>query len=663
MVPSTSRQPRPTRSSSPTTFGIYALCLGLPALVLIVCPLLESRVLAQNGTPVFRAGTELVRMDLSIADRLGRPVDDVRPDEIEITENGHRRPVILFRHLAERRDAADVSANLFNEVSENFLGATGHFFVLVFDQLHIAVGGEQRVREAADRFILRGLKHGDAVAVYGIPGPGPMLDLTTDLIKVRGGLREVHGKAARAAGVTDRPEPGPPAPQPGLLGGVPGAGGGLDAFAGSEVARARDSAAASRADAETHVFLSNLAEVMRRLQDIEGRKSVILFSQGFNAGALESQIEQLIYAAARSQTVVHVVDLSTATPRRGAPDRRDTLLRLAGETNGRVITDLANLDRALREIADQASDYYLVGFEPSASDTSAAYHPVQVKATRKGLVVRARSGYSIAPSQAPTPGHRAIDVALTVPRTFSALPVEYTTYEHVGPSPDKPRIITSVTAYVPQALCDRTGEVVFVVRDEATGRAVASGTDQLRLQGAPGDASAATLQPIRYSVQFEVPPGEYWMRVLVREPGGLIGTTDRRLHVWPLTGQGLATSDLIVASLHGARFDAPTKAEVHQGDEVLAYAEVYGTGDALRDANAQVEIGRADSGEIVATVDPLVKPGVLGKVVRARLPVEKLAEGRYFARLRLIAPNEAPKTLIRHFRVVAAAGAKPHTQP
>jgi hypothetical protein len=140
--------------------------------------------------------------------------------------------------------------------------------------------------------------------------------------------------------------------------------------------------------------------------------------------------------------------------------------------------------------------------------------------------------------------------------------------------------------------------------------------------------------------------------MLVREPGGVIGTADRRFHVWPLDSAAVATSDLIVARLAGKGFDPPSEAVVRQGDEVLAYLEVYGTAP-VDPAGAQVEVLRSD--EIVATVDAVVKPGSRGEtIVRARLPVSDLGEGQYCARVRIAAGKEPPRIVTRSFRVIAA---------
>ena len=679
MVPEATHQPHPLRPAlsqiesparhpdGPRLRPVRVAVLGFAAALLLVS---STRASAQDSSPVFRARTELVRLDVSVTGKDGRPVTDLRADEIEVAENGKRRPVILFRHVTGTRADADATSGVFEEVSHNNASSPGHLYVLVFDDLHLNAAHAQRTRLAAERFLSREVKPGDAIAIYALPGPGPALDLTGDLIRARGRLRELQGLAApsaggvrefdayrvarsgyRSAGIVDVSGPANALVDPVAAADVVGA----ESRSG-EIAREQATRTVAQADVQGQLFLTSLAGVMRKMRVIEGRKTFVLFSEGFFVDNLGLQMEKVASAAAQSNSTVYAIDVNTpGAPWRSAAEvaeRRDPLAVLAGETNGRLVTNAANLDQVLSRIAAETTDYYLVGFEPSGSEAPHDYHRVKVNVMRRGVVVRARTGYSATPAPTAFTERQAIDVALTVPRTCTAIPIAYTTYERIGEHADKPVIIASLTAHLP-AFRPAAGQadVVFVVRDAVSGRAVASGTDQIQLPasnaGAPGH-----LEPVQYAVQFEVPPGEYWMRMLVREPGGVIGTADRRFHVWPLDTATLATSDLIVARLAGKGFDPPSEAVVRHGDEVLAYVEVYGTA-AVDPAGAQVDVLRSD--EVVATVDAVVKPGSHGEtIVRARLPVSGLDEGQYSARVRIAAAGVPPRIVTRSFRVIAA---------
>src|SRR5262249_40707492 len=142
--------------------------------------LLAAAALGQAQQPpqpetTFKAGVELVRLDVRVTGLDGRAIKDLRQDEIEVADGGARLPVVLLQHIEEPEDSfAEVASHtVAGEVSTNQGAARGHLYVLIFDQLHIAPGNEQRARLAAQRFVSTRLRPGDRVALYALPGPGP----------------------------------------------------------------------------------------------------------------------------------------------------------------------------------------------------------------------------------------------------------------------------------------------------------------------------------------------------------------------------------------------------------------------------------------------------------------------------------------------------------
>ena len=78
-----------------------AACLGLLA------PAAGGPAWCQEPPPelrrdVFRVDTEVVLLDVVVRDKKGRSVRDLRPDEIEVYEDGVRQQVGSFRFLDSR---------------------------------------------------------------------------------------------------------------------------------------------------------------------------------------------------------------------------------------------------------------------------------------------------------------------------------------------------------------------------------------------------------------------------------------------------------------------------------------------------------------------------------------------------------------------------------
>ena len=98
------------------------------------------------------------------------------------------------------------------------------------------------------------------------------------------------------------------------------------------------------------------------------------------------------------------------------------------------------------------------------------------------------------------------------------------------------RVLLSLEADLPvRGRHTGTADVVFVVRDMRDGRVVASGTGTMPLPLKPRARAPTGVGACR--VHFDVPPGSYMMRTVVREPGGLVGSADRKLDVRGSTGR------------------------------------------------------------------------------------------------------------------------------
>src|SRR5262245_7450851 len=154
---------------------------------------------AQTPPPVFRSGTEVVRFDVRVTDGAGRPITDLRSDEIEIVEDGTPRPILLFQHFQEPSQAYGEAAlrAVSAEVSSNRGAPRGHLYLLIFDQRHITAGNEQTARRAAESFLKSAVRPADRVAIVGVPGPGPSIGFTADRTRALAELRKVQGTLER----------------------------------------------------------------------------------------------------------------------------------------------------------------------------------------------------------------------------------------------------------------------------------------------------------------------------------------------------------------------------------------------------------------------------------------------------------------------------------
>jgi VWFA-related protein len=671
---------------------------------------------ARDGQPVFRSGADLVRFDVRVTDGSGRPIRDLRPEEIEIVEDGAPRPIILFQHIDEPAGAyADAALRSVSaEVSSNRGAPRGHLYLLVFDQAHIAAGNEQIARRAAEAFIKARVRPSDRIAIVGIPGPGPQINFTSDrtraiaeLQKVRGSLERIVSTPGGTFSVHEAYEAasGNDAVITGIMmrqaADISADVGTSPAGEAAPVDRARNRApedpavirrviqenarnVVTHADADARDSLQRLADVIAQYSIIEGRKTVVLFSEGFHQRNVGRELETVEAAAAESYAVFYAFDLNRrqnnvdqamVTPASEASEiqaRTEPLGSLAAETDGALIIDAAShLDTALARIADQAQDYYLVGFTPSAAALSkrGEYRRVSVRVKRPGARVNARTGYAAPKSNVPMDRRRTIDAALAAPFAQQALRVDYTTYVLRSDNAGRARVLLSLEADLPvRDATHESADVVFLVRDMRDGRVVASGTDTMRLPSAAAGTSATGIGS--YRVHFEIPPGSYMMRTVVREPGGLLGSADRKLDVRGLSGPDVTVSDVILGSVTGS---LPVRARAYAQDGLTGLLEAYGrSAEQLQSLTVTAtivpldSIGTLNDDQPVATVRASLTDtmsagtGVIRRATFA-MPLTDVAPGAYQARVKVIAGAETVADLTRELEIVA--GTRPLPPP
>lgn len=666
-------------------------------LLLVVAALLLAPPAPAQVT--FRSGVDLVRFDVRVVDEAGRPITDLTPDEIVIEEDGKRLPIVMFQRVSEPADESyqeEAIRAVTAQVSSNEAFPRGHLYILIFDQEHITPGNEQRARMAAEQFIRRRVRPADRVALYAIPGPGPQMGFTADKLRAISALESIRGSYQRLVStpygtialyeahrivqgdtklISDVLErmraEGDIVAREGRERGVGGAGEDLSVSQRLLVENAR--AVVNQSDGASRQFLQRLADVISLFRDVEGRKTVVLFSEGFFQDNLSRELEQVAAAAAQSYCVFYTFDLN---PRSGGLDEpyiSDTaraseiqariapLSTLAVETDGMMIVDApARSGPALDRIADQTQDYYLLGFTPSeqALANRGQYRRVKVTVTRTGARVSARTGYAVQREQTPADRKRAINSVLGAPFAQQGLRLDYTTYVMKGADAGQHRVLLSLNADLPvRAKAGDTADIVFVARDMQDGRVVATASDSI-----PLPATARPGSPLgtgTWRAQFGLPPGSYMMRMVVREPGGLVGSADRRIDIRPLNGPDVTTSDLVIGSALGG---LPVRPRAYTEDGLTGILEAYGRTEAqLKDLHATLELRRIESGEAVTSVAAELRDveqdavgGVTRKVTFV-LPLADIPPGSYTAHAIVSAGGEIVAERTRQVEVLEGA--------
>ena len=663
----------------------------LAVFVLLIGAAWPAAVLAQEP-PTFTSGVELARLDIEVVDSGGRPVRDLRAEEVEILEDGVRRPVSFLQYVSEPPGSYDEAARrtVGAAVSTNQGAPRGRLYVLVFDQTHISPRNEQPARRAAERFLRARIRPGDRVALFALPGPGAQIGFTADVDRVIAELDSIAG-SREAMSFSNIGE--------------------MRGFEAYEIARGNqevlqrvmlrlneeqgntrivgalfnsmDVVDAARTvifreDGQARQFLDTLAGLLYALRRIEGRKEVILLSEGFYDDNVGRDVERVAAAAAQSHSTVYALDINRresdiqefsslgAQRFTAIQSRLSPLGTLAAETDGELFTYASRrLDEVLGRIAVRSGSYYILAFEPAESETAdpTDYRRVEVSVSRPGASVSTRTGYTVRSEPTDDDRREAIDAALDGPYAMQALPIEYTTYVLRGDTPDAPRVVLSLEAELPVASAreDASADLVFVVRDTLSGQAVASGADVIALPAAPSPGT--TFGRATYRVQFQAPPGSYLMRVVVQEPGGQVGSADRRFDIRPVGGPGVTATDLMLGT---SANPLPVRATAFTEDGLSGIVELYGETAALEEAEVELRLqatGDVTTGTTVPA-DLLEITGTeteMRRTARIELPLADLAPGRYLAYVDVKRAGQTIGELRRELDVVV--GSRPTSAP
>jgi VWFA-related protein len=372
-----------------------------PWVILVVLLGVTTGTGAQDKPPTFPAETRVVALDVVATDRDGRPLDDLRPDEFQILENGRTCEIRSFRRIGAplsgegsgTHSAAEKEVAVPPSSASPPVGATQpltNLVVLFFDRLTIESG--RVARQGALDFLARNSSHNARFAVFsGVRGQF-VVPFTNDLAVVRNGVMAATFGGTPSAGV-----PGDAPPPPGV-------------------------------DLDTIYAIEGVA---RELEPMEGRKTILYFAEGWQFPLkVRPEYEEAISTATRANVTVHTFDARglayrkrvAATPfdrvleslsaeNRGGPfggrmtpltDAMGTPVeRLAGpnvedlaqDTGGRAIADTNDLRAGLAGISEELWHYYEIVYAPADPANDGRFRRISVKVSRPGVSIRTRKGY------------------------------------------------------------------------------------------------------------------------------------------------------------------------------------------------------------------------------------------------------------------------------
>ena len=632
---------------------------------------------------MFRAGVELISVDITALDNTGRQVTDLTAAEFDVEIDGSKRQVSTVEYIRSadplRQIGAPHKVVVADETfsSSNAKGAPrGRLIVLLIDQGNIRTGAARSSMNSAKKFVDT-LTPEDRVAVIAIPGPGELVEFTTDHDKVREALLRVVGTSSTVKSrfnlsITEA----------------------MSLYLNSDAQRATEvilrecAGAAAAAELErcereveqdaaeivneirhrTQDSVHGMRAVLQSLAGMEGPKSVILISEGLIFEGLGSETDELASVAADSRATLDVLLLDVpqfdasqsrrpTTPREDRDLQVTGLEQLAGAARGSLYRINVTADFAFDRISRSLDGYYLLGVESRPDDRNGRRHRIGVKSTRCGVSIRSRRSFLTAISAKATTPVDAVTRAIRSPLPINDLPLKMSTWTYKQPGTGKVRVLIAaeVERLVDQVL-DYTVGMAIVNKE---GRGVAPPVELKRLIEKSGDPGTAV-----FSGMLAVDPGQYKVIVSMADSEGRVGSVWRAVTAFQMDGPGISMGDLLLGGYAGgAKVALEPAIEPAVSGPMAVLMEAYGS--QITGLEGTLDILSNEDSPPLATIPMRIGAGSSPEIVTviAQMNTSSLPPGRYLARGTLRQGGKPQGHLIRPFRIIAdtstTAGAAP----
>ncbi len=505
---------------------------------------------AQSSTPVsntpqggftLKTNAELVLTNVVARDaKTGELVKGLRQSDFKILENGKEQQIDTFDFESVEM-ATPLKEALVSGLAAGPSGSKAvvvakpeelrnhRLIVMLFDLTSMQPEDLERSVDAAQDFLKSGMQAADLVALVSL---GDTLNVDQDFTADKNALiKEV-----------------------GAYNGTEGQG--FAQGASSNTNQAEDTTAYTPDESEyndlnTDRELFALRAVSQSLAKINEKKSLLCFSGGISRDGIENQasLRSAINAAVRADLAIYSVDtrgLQAVTPLGDASTgslrgqsgfnggalttnmnanfaSQEVMATLSSDTGGKAFFDSNDFAPAFAQVQKDNSAYYAIGFHSTNPARDGKYRKLTVKIDRPGIKLEYRPGY-YAPADFRHSGKEDREqeledqLASDLPATDMAVYMDAMYFRLDGN-----RFYMPVSLVVPGSQIPfvkggdkdkATLDVIGAVIDEAQ-RPVGRVRDTVKLNLDP--SLQARQKNIQYTTSFNLPPGKYQLKFVVRE--------------------------------------------------------------------------------------------------------------------------------------------------
>lgn len=528
----------------------------------------------------FHVTSELVLVSVSVRNKSGELVRDLKQSDFTVVEDGKAQKVLTFDientqnvaptpvagpEQAEVQGAAaalKTAALTADKVSRDAF-RDRRMIVLFFDMSAMEPDEVERALNSARNFVDKQMAAADLVALVSYDSSLKVLqDFTSDRSLLGLALRRLQGVEGQGmeAGTTGTDE------------GQPDTGQNFTAD-----------------DTEYNIFntdrrLQAIASISANLSRVEQKKAILYFSGGMTKTGTENQaqLRAAVNTAIKSNVAIYPVDsrglqamppsgdASTASLRgtsaySGAAvtsqfdsnfASQETLVTMAEDTGGKAFLDTNDFGKAFQKVQNDTAQYYVLGYRSTNPAMDGHFRRITVKINRPDLKLEYRKGY-YGPRDfrhsTKDDREQQLQDEMASELPITDLPV-YLNTEYFRAKEDRYFVPVSIVVpgsaipFVQSSDKDKaTLDVMGVVREKQTKMPVGMIRDTVKLS--MDGSQQVRRKNVQYGTGFLLPPGSYHLKFVVREnENGQMGSFESDLVVPDMKKQQLRMSTVVLAS-------------------------------------------------------------------------------------------------------------------
>ena len=402
---------------------------------------------------VVKVKSNLVNIDVMIKDKKGKYIADLKAEDFTILENGVPQKIEFFDAPLMRNETKTARASVTAEATTTTLpsSAPRNYVALVIDSQSTDISNLKQVREGTLKYIREQITENDIVALLSVTNGLRMLQpFTQDKAKLMEALENAGVNASSknfeqkdiGGNIATLREQlaGAPATPPSAITSPAGGSEAAKAMIASRVLAQFIQLRTALSLQQSRPVLAALAAIAEGLRPIPGKKTLVLFSQGFVTPAvLDWQVQSTIDIANRANVAIYIIDsaglragapasgsLVPSTPlagvsgitnqeqriravggetvfdnvrQEGQSREYDILYRISGDTGGRFLKGNNDISQGLERIDEEIHARYTLAYRSTNQNFDGTFRKVKIEVRRPDTQIISRNGYYAIPPE------------------------------------------------------------------------------------------------------------------------------------------------------------------------------------------------------------------------------------------------------------------------